>query len=320
MKLAIVLLVILAALSALSTFIPQGEEAQFYFERYSPFPAGLIVSLHFHNFFRSTLFLLPTALFFISLAVCMTGRMVKRSRRRAPKRFGPDLIHIGILILIIGGTISLIAKREGYIYLSKGEYVELPDGYQLYLDSFEYTTYDDGRPKDYVSAVELRLDGETLRRQEIRVNRPLKIGSLKIYQDSYSTTQTVVLHDPDGNRHAIKIGEGFRVDDRFYFFMGVEPGFSVHSDTAGDQLQEDTLMSAVLVFEELDADGAPVQTHGVRMGETINRFVIDDVLTVNRTGLRITRDIGFLPVIAAFIIIGAGLALTFVQKIGDMNQ
>jgi hypothetical protein len=319
MKLAIVLLLVLAVLSSLSTLVPQGEEAQFYFERYSPPIVHAIVLLHIHNFFRSILFLLPAGLFFINLAVCMAGRMVKRFRAGAPKRFGPDLIHVGILLLIIGGTVSLITRREGYIYLSKGEYAELPDRYQLYLESFEYTTYEDGRPKDYVSSVELLLDGETLRRQEIRVNRPLKIGNFKIYQDSYSTTQTVVLKDPDGKGHSISAGEGFRVGDTFYFFMGMEPGPSPPSDTAGNQGQADDLKSAVIIFEELDAGGVPVKTHHIHKDETIDRFFVDDVLTVNRTGLRVAQDIGFIPVVAAFIIIGAGLALTFVQKIGDMN-
>lgn len=318
-KLAVVLLIIIAALSALSTLVPQGEDAPYYVHTYSPFMAQLITGLHFHNFFKSTLFLIPAGLFFINLAVCMVDRIVRRARRSVPKRFGPDLVHVGILILMIAGIISLIGKRETYITLSKGDYSELPDGYQLFLNSFEHTTYEDGRPKDYVSSVEVRLHDEKIMTYDIRVNKPLKAGRYKIYQDSYSSTFSIVLKDEDEKRYSLNPGEGFRVDDRLYFLMGSEPGSaSPQGDRAGRE--KSPFQEARIIFEELDSDGIPVGTHRVQISEKIDRFLIDEIFVTDQTILRVVQDRSFLPALAAFIIIGIGLVLTFVQKIGEKNQ
>jgi cytochrome c biogenesis protein len=320
-KLAVVLLILIAALSALSTLVVQGEEMEYYAQNYAPLLARLIVGLHFQNFFRSVLFLLPAGVFFVNLSVCTIDRMIRRTRSGAPRRLGPDLIHAGILILMIGGIISLIWKVEGYIYLSKGEYAELPDGYRLFLDSFEYTTYDDGRPRDYVSSVEVRQHDEKPMNFDIRVNKPLKIGKLRIYQDSYSSTSTVILTDETGESYPLSPGEGFRVGDRFYFLMGVQPGAAAAPADGEDEGRDParSLRTATLIFEELDGAGAPVGRHQVGMSGRIDRFRIDDILTTDMTGLRVVQDRGFIPVLIGFIIIGIGLALTFIQKLREEN-
>ena len=102
-KLVVVLLIIIAVLAAMSTIVPQGEDVQYYVNTYSPFIARLITGLDFHHLFRSILFLLPVGLFFINLTVCTVHRILKRIQQGAAKRFGPDLIHVGILILMVAG-------------------------------------------------------------------------------------------------------------------------------------------------------------------------------------------------------------------------
>jgi cytochrome c biogenesis protein len=314
-KLAVVLLIIIAALSALSTFVPQGEVSEYYRNIYSSFFAQLIVGIGFHQFFRSALFLIPAGLFFVNLAICTVDRVVRRARGGRPRRFGPDLIHLGILILMIGGIISLIGKREGYLYLSEGEYAELPDGYQLVLNSFEHTTYEDGRPKDYVSSVEVVYGDEKIGSYAIRVNKPLRVGKLKIYQDSHTSTTTIILKDDSGGHYPLSPGEGFRVENRLYFFMGIEPGSL--STKGMEEEGSSPVRDSMIVFEELDEGGMPVDRHIVGFRDKIDRFIIDDIFTTDQTGLRVVRDSGFLPVLASFIIIGIGLVLTFAQKIGE---
>jgi hypothetical protein len=319
-KLAIVLIILIGALSMLATVVPQGEDVQHYFHSYSPFLAQLITGLHFHNFFRSALLLIPAGLFFINLAVCTVARVFNRIRRGAPKRLGPDLIHVGILVLMVAGTINLIGRREAHIVLSKGEYVELPDGYGLSLNSFKHTTYEDGRPKDFVSSVEVYLHNERIMTYDIRVNRPLKIDTYVLYQDSYSSTATVVLQDEDDKRYSLRPGEGFRVADRVFFLMGIKPGRAVTEGGKNGTGQEDPLHTARVIFEELDSDGIPVVTHLVGLSERINRFLVADILITDQTILRVVENSGFVPALIAFIIIGAGLILTFAQKIRKTNN
>jgi hypothetical protein len=317
MKTAIVLIMVIAGLAALSTLVPQGRDTAYYMQHYSPLLAQLILSLGFNNFFRTPLFLIPVSLFFINLSVCAQYRIARRVRSGAPKRFGPDLIHVGILLLIIGGLISLISKRETYLTLSAGEFAELPGGNQLLLTSFTYDTYADGRPKDYVSSVKIQHEGNSLGSAEIRVNRPLKIEGLRIYQDSFSRTATVLLRDDEGRAVNLKPGEGFRLGERFFFFMGLEPGSP--SPAGGGEVQKEgqRLKGSRLLFEELDQGGHPVQSHNVTLSETLTVFTVEDITAVDQTILRVVRDRGVVPVLVSFFIIGAGLILTLVQKLGD---
>ena len=320
MKTAIVLIVVIAALAALSTLVPQGRDTAYYIQRYSPPVSQLILSLGFNIFFRTPLFLIPVSLFFLNLSVCALHRIARRVRSGAPKRFGPDLIHLGILLLIIGGLISLISKRETYLTLAAGELAELPGGNQLHLTSFTYDTYADGRPKDYVSSVEIRRDEDRVGSAEIRVNKPLKIEGLRIYQDSFSRTATVSLRDDEGRSVNLTPGEGFRLGERFFFFMGLEPGSRESREVEEAPAPEQLLKGSRLLFEELDQHGQPVQSHTVTRSEKLTVFTVEDITAVDQTILRVVRDRGVIPVLVSFFIIGAGLILTLAQKLGDTER
>ena len=315
-KLAIVLFSIIAALSAFSTLVPQGREAQFYFDSYSPIIARLIVGTNFHNFFRSILFLLLTGLFFINIAVCTVGRVVRRARSSLQKRFGPDLIHIGILLLMIGGLVSMLGKREGYVFLTNGEYAKLPDGYYILLNSFTCTAYPDGRPKDYVSSVEISKDGQKLKEYDIRVNKPLKIGDMKIFQDSYSSTSSVILRDNMEESYVLHQDEGFRAGGTVYLYLGAENRQVTRGDEELEEKDSNPLFP-VAIFEEFEEDGNFIQTHYTKIDERISDYFINDIIITEKAGLRVVKDRGFIPVVIAFIIVGIGLGLTFIQKIGE---
>ncbi len=317
-RLAVTLLIIIAASSALSTLVPQGKELQYYFNNYSPFFAHLITISHFHRFFRSVFFLLPSGVFFINLAVCTVHRLAWRVKTRAPKRYGPDLIHSGILLLMVGGLVSLLGRQEWYIYLSPGEYTELPDGYQLFLTSFNRTTYEDGRPKEYVSAVEIRKNGKREGYSEIKVNKPLKTGNVKIYQDSYKSTSSLILYDEQNKKYLIRQGDGFRIRDRHYFYTGIEPGPGTAWVDKGERA-ETYLRSDVVILDEYDQNGNPVQLHRLSVSDAIDAYIIKDIIKTEHTGLRIVQDKGYTIVLIAFIVIGAGLALTFMQTLKEKS-
>jgi hypothetical protein len=63
----------------------------------------------------------------------------------------------------------------------------------------------------------------------------------------------------------------------------------------------------------------PLASHTVQISEKINRFLIDDILVIDQTILRVVQDSGFIPALAGFIIMGLGLVLTFTQKLGEKD-
>ena len=147
-KLAIVLILIITFTSIISTFIPQNREASFYIETYSRIASWFILSTGFDSFFKSFIFIFPSILFFVNLAVCTFDRLTGRLKRKVKKRFGPDILHIGLLILIVGGIITFTGRTEAFVKMAEGEKISLTGGYTLTLKSFDFLKYENGRPKD----------------------------------------------------------------------------------------------------------------------------------------------------------------------------
>ena len=185
-RLAVILSLILAALSAISTFIPQGRDPAFYASFYPPAAARVIISTGYSHFFTSWLFLFPAALFMCNLIVCSAGRFAEELRGRKKKRYGQDIIHLGILLLLAGFVLTGFTRREALVYAARGDHVLLPGGGRLVVESFEYQVYEDGRPKDWITSVSILRAGEEKKYGGmIEVNRPLKAGDVKIYQSSF---------------------------------------------------------------------------------------------------------------------------------------
>jgi hypothetical protein len=294
-RLAVVLLLLITALSILATLIPQGRPPEYYFHRYPPLLARSIMALGLSGFFRSWLFLLPCVLFFLNLSVCTVDRIVRR--RGVKRRYGPDLIHVGLLVLIIGALFSTWGRWERTYYLGIGESVDLPRGFRLRLLDYVDRRYPDGRPKDWVSTVEAtRRDRVMAASFPIEVNRPLRLPGMKIYQTGFSRIETAWLRDGSGALGAIHGGEGFRWEGYLLVFTGIEEERAVFERWEGHALAQRLRL-------------APSQA--------IGPYTIAELSSRDLTGLKAVRDPGIVPVFAALGLVSAGLGLTFLQKRKD---
>ena len=106
-------------------------------------------------------------------------------------RTGPVILHIGILVLVLGGLATSIVGRRFVLYGGPGETMAL-DGsrYALRVDDFQIEENDQGQVKQYRSQLAV-LDGDReVQRQEISVNHPLRFAGYNIYQASYQTDPT----------------------------------------------------------------------------------------------------------------------------------
>ncbi len=112
-RLAVVLILVIIVLSMLATLVPQGMPDEMYRARYSPAIYAVIGALGYQRFFSSALFLFPVLLFTINLGVCAADRFVTRARTHAKRRYGPDLVHIGLLVLIAGGIVTALGQSPG---------------------------------------------------------------------------------------------------------------------------------------------------------------------------------------------------------------
>jgi len=143
------------------------------------------------RFFGSAFFILPAFLFFANLSACTVKRLVRELGKKSGRRHGPDILHVGLMLLALGGVWSFSGHRQGAVTLAPCDGVNLPDGSVMILDAFRFERYPDGRPRDWVSVVSITKEGEPVRSGvELRVNDPLRYGGLTYYQASYEERAT----------------------------------------------------------------------------------------------------------------------------------
>jgi cytochrome c biogenesis protein ResB len=306
-RLALVLIIVTIVLSILATLVPQGKEERFYRASYPPVIADLILATRFDTFFGSVLFYIPVGLFTVNLATCAVDRLVKRSRTKAPPRYGPDLVHLGLVLLVAGAIVTTALRKEKMIWMGEGDEVALTREYSVKLQSFQFLKYENGSPKEWISTVSVLRGGAVQTASfPIEVNRPLRLGSLRLYQASYSTEGVAHLKDSSGQAFAVNVGDIFRSGDTLWYFTDVEqPAASGASPAA--------------VFQVYKGH-ALVSTEKLAPPEKAGGFEITRVFGRRLTGLKAVSDPGMFPVIAALIVVGAGLGLTYVQKLREEKR
>jgi cytochrome c biogenesis protein ResB len=309
-RLAVTLILVITVLSILATLVPQNRDEAFYRQTFAPTVSQIILGARFDRFFGSVIFLIPLALFTVNLGVCAFDRLLKRHRANAPKRYGPDLIHLGLLLLIAGGIITTALRQEQLFWLGEGEEVEVSGGYSLKLLSFQFLKYENGSPKDWISTVSVARGGKVETAAfPIEVNRPLRLGRLRLYQSSYSTEGTVELKNATGAVLALKIGETFDANDATYYLADVELPPSGGSSGS----------SATAVFQKWIGHALD-STMKIPVPGSVGPYEVTQITAHRITGLTAVKDPGVLPVIAALVIIGAGLALTYFQKLREVKS
>jgi hypothetical protein len=306
-RLAIVLIIITIVLSIVATLVPQGKEERFYRASYPPAVADLIRATRFDNFFGSILFYIPVGLFTVNLAVCAFDRLLTRSRTKAPLRYGPDLVHLGLILLVAGAITTTALRKEKMIWMGEGDEVALTTQYTVRLKSFQFLRYENGSPKEWISTVSVLRGGAVQTASfPIEVNRPLRLGSLRLYQASYTTEGVAHLKDSAGQAYAVNVGDVFRSGDTLWYFSDVE-----QPAAAGE--------SPAAVFQVYKGH-ALVSTEKITPPGKAGAYEITRVFGRRLTGLKAVSDPGMFPVIAALIVVGVGLGLTYFQKLREEKR
>ncbi len=297
-RLAVALIALIALCSLAATFIPQKQAPEFYRSHYPAPVADLIVSSGYGDYFRSVPFFILAALFFSNLSACAVNRFVSRAARGAPRRYGPDILHAGLLLTVIAGVLSLATRQEAALTLRKGDRSALADGYTVTLSSFEYHRYPDGRPEAWISRLIVEKDDRSTE-AVVEVNHPLFLGNVTLYQISYNSA--AFLDSPQGsftleNNEAVETGQGT------FVFLGPDaaPGSALFGLLDPGESR---------VVERMTA--AP----GGQIGPLVLRRVEESYATV----LQVVRDPSSWLVVPALIVAAAGLFLTMIQKLKERH-
>ena len=263
---------------------------------------------------------------------------------------GSPLVHVSLIVLLIGGLISLVSGLRGQIVLTEGEssaeaeitaHQTVPLDFTVTLDSFHVAFYENypERPKMFSSSVTVTFPDGRQMAKDIQVNHPLMVNGFTIYQSSYGVTdqQKEAISQNDTATVALYLKSGFRRMPFITFNMTGEdaylvPGFGdsiairlaeVHENFRGDAqsgeknpavkvdvMVHDTLRWSVYVFKKFPKLNMP-------MYEDIPlTFSLVDLAVASRelgyyTVLGVVKDRGVTAMWAGALLMMVGLVLSF---------
>lgn len=149
-------------------------------------------------------------------------------------RLGPDLAHLGILIILVGGLLGIF-KFSGYISLNDTELGKVfppcsaeqqteclkKADFGIKVDSFRAERYPDSMMyKGYWTTLTVIDNGKEVKTKEIRVNDPLTYRGISFYQTNYgddlnSAEATIAVEDRKSGKSLgefkVKVGERFQI-------------------------------------------------------------------------------------------------------------
>lgn len=296
-KFGITLLIIIIILSIIVSFIPQNMDENYYKNNFSPIITNIIFSTNLHRFYTSITFLLLISLFFINLVYCTIYRIIKKSKTKN-YNIGPDIIHSGIIFILIGGFISFWTRVEDFNWFKKGEIINIDDKKYLKIQNIDLIKYPDERPKDYITEVEIYdKNSNKLNKFQIRVNHPLKIKNISIYQNSYKEIESISLQDKESKIVQL-VKDEFLITENGdkYIFNGLDD--NTNDSVTFLKIEENKIINKIKL----------------PLNSKIENFTIKDYSIIKLTGLKFVKDHGDIPIFIGIFLLFSGFIITYFKK------
>ncbi|KOM50868.1 hypothetical protein LR48_Vigan08g169500 [Vigna angularis] len=129
-------------------------------------------------------------------------------------RLAPVGVHIALLLVMAGGTVSAAGSFRGSVTVPQGLNfvvgdVLVPSGFlsspteafntEIHVNRFSMDYYESGEVSQFYTDLSLRnMDGKEVMRKTISVNDPLRYGGITIYQTDWSISALQILKDNEG--------------------------------------------------------------------------------------------------------------------------
>ncbi|MBQ9264833.1 MAG: cytochrome c biogenesis protein ResB [Clostridia bacterium] len=142
--------------------------------------------------------------------------------------YGSFLTHLSILLVLLFGSLVLMTPDIQDRTVMPGSDFILEDGTVITCESFHIQ--DDTGKLDYASVLTMKsADGSQEKRQEIRVNEPMRFGEYKVYQQTYGTAGRVkITNHANGAEEVMFLTDPcfLSIDGRNgVYFQALYPGF-----------------------------------------------------------------------------------------------
>lgn len=213
LKLAVMLILILAFFQVVGSIIPQNMDPEYYADAWSRGTYDTLEALGLLNVFGSPLFLVPALLLGLNVGCCAANIVSRFFTKKATHRdFVSALYHLTMLAMFAGFFTTFLVSFGGELTLAPGDETSVPlkwsetnynrlagglglpvppdadSDFKIRLRSFDTTNVEMGGElfvKDWVSSLEVIEKGVTVYVKDVEVNDPMVWRGLKFYQASY---------------------------------------------------------------------------------------------------------------------------------------
>ncbi|MBP7095443.1 MAG: cytochrome c biogenesis protein ResB [Spirochaetia bacterium] len=302
-RLAYALIIALGLFGVVGGLVPQRGDSSLVAPGH-PVVARIVAWISPASVFTGPAFLLVAALFSVNLTLCSFHRLTTQlALPRGKRRHGPDLLHVGLIVLIVGAAWSARSATETRYTLAEGEEASLPGGEILTLRAFSFERYPDGRPKSWSSRID--LDSKGARRIsdfDLRVNRPLRYGGYALYQTGYDETPVVALRG-SGLALPETLLQGSRLTGELGSIVFMAPDPDAEPGTRR------------FVFLADAEGGRKVVRAGI--GDPVGEFTLHDASSVFSSTIKVRSDPGFPLVLAGLLLVALGTVITYIVKLRE---
>ncbi len=261
------------------------------------------------------------------------------ARKKILGIFGSDIVHLGLLVILIGGIISGFSGFRTNINISEGEIVPvLGADFQIQLDKFETEYHPNGSVKDWKSTLTV-IENESPRlTKTIEVNHPLSYKGYVFYQSSYGWNwQNPMLEilatktsDPSSSKRAfVRLGEKaiWEEEDLIFSALQFVPDFIIDGNqirTRSLEPNNPAVSIEVYAGEKIISSGwifakFPdfLQMHSEK--ESDYKFELKDIETSQYSGIQMAKDPGVNFIWVGCTLLMIGLFMAFYWPTRDIR-
>ena len=238
-------------------------------------------------------------------------------RKHGIGRYGTFVTHLSILLTVVFGALALYTPTVVDRDCMPGESIFLDDGTEIHVHDFRIA--DETGRLDYQSRVQVTLpDGRQSEVAELKVNHPFSFGAYKLFQQTFGTTGSVTVTDPDGSEFVsfINRGDVLMLDDRnrlvidtLYPDYAMSPDGEIVFDTVTTGVYPNPIYTGLIIADGERTPFYALPGQALTLGGA--RFAFN--APVDYPGIRVKHVSPLVNalLVGAFALMIAGLYLTF---------
>ncbi|KAK4477087.1 hypothetical protein RD792_016295 [Penstemon davidsonii] len=228
-------------------------------------------------------------------------------------RFAPIGVHLALLLIMVGGTLSAVGSFRGSVTVPQGLNFVIGDvlgpvgsfsipsesfNTEVHVNRFYMDYYSSGEVSQFHSDLSLfDLNGKEVMRKTISVNDPLRYGGITIYQTDWSLSALQIMKDDEGPFNLALAPLQINGDKKLYgTFLPIQNADS--NNLKGISMLARDMQSIVLYDQE--GKFAGVRRPNSKLPIEIDGVKIDVLDAIGSTGLELKTDPGVPIVYAGF--------------------